>query len=137
MRKSIRWRNIVIGVGLVLVFFASAHLIDDFLVGVPEDFGLNNPQAQVLAGLFHAQWMIFFVLVAQEKKSGYYGTLFWGAFLALAGTVEHLSDLKGPLPYGSGAFSEVLIIGLIAAGIAQAVVSTLALRQTSASFERL
>jgi hypothetical protein len=55
-------RNLVIGVGLVLVFFSAPHLIDDFLCGIPEEFGLTNPQTQVLAGVFHVQLVAFFVL---------------------------------------------------------------------------
>jgi hypothetical protein len=39
--------NTVIGVGLVLVFFSAPHLIDDFLYGIPEEFGLTNQQTQM------------------------------------------------------------------------------------------
>lgn len=129
MKKRFQWGNIVIGVGLVLVFFASAHLVDDFLYGLPDEFGMTDPQAQVLAGLFHAQWIVFFVLAAREKKAGYYGTLFWGGFLTLAGIFKHLPGIRRPGPYMSGAFSEMLILGLVAAGIAQVVVSVIALRE--------
>ena len=73
MNKRYRWSNLVIGVGLVLVLFSAPHLIDDFLYGVPEEFGLTNQQTQVLAGIFHTQLIVFFVLAARERKAGYYG----------------------------------------------------------------
>ncbi|MFN2273047.1 MAG: hypothetical protein ACK2US_19570 [Anaerolineae bacterium] len=136
MNKRYRWSNLVIGVGLVLVLFSAPHLIDDFLYGIPEEFGLTNQQTQVLAGIFHAQLVVFFVLAARERKAGYYGLLFWGVFLALAGILKHLPKIVRPEPYWSGPFSETLIIGMIIVGIALAIVSILALRDSSrAEFE--
>ena len=73
MNKRYRWSNLVIGVGLVLVLFSAPHLIDDFLYGIPEEFGLTDQQPQVLAGIFHVQFIVFFVLAARERKAGYYG----------------------------------------------------------------
>lgn len=132
-----QWRNLVIGVGLVLVFFSSPHLIDDFLYDIPAEFGLTNAQTQVLAGIFHTQLIVFFVLAARERKAGYYGLLFWGVFLALAGILKHLPHILQPEPYWSGAFSGALILGMIASGIALAVVTTLALRHLARSGQSL
>jgi hypothetical protein len=131
MNKRYRWSNLVIGVGLALVLFSAPHLIDDFLYGIPEEFGLTNQQTQVLAGIFHTQLIVFFVLAARERKAGYYGLLFWGVFLALAGILKHLPKIVKPEPYWSGPFSETLIIGMIIVGVALAVVSILALRDSS------
>jgi hypothetical protein len=128
MTKKSKWSNLVISVGLVLVFFSAPHLIDDFLYDIPEEFGLTNQQAQILAGIFHVQLIVFFVLVARERKAGYYGTLFWGVFLALAGILKHLPEILKPEPYWSGVFSEALIIGIIIVGIILAITSILALR---------
>ena len=127
MDRKYRWGNLVIGVGLVLVFFSAPHLIDDFLYGIPEEFGLTDQQTQVLAAIFHVQLIVFFVLVARERKAGYYGMLFWGVFLSLAGILKHLPEILKPEPYWSGPFSEALIIGMMVAGIALAVTSMLAL----------
>jgi hypothetical protein len=133
MDKRYKWSNLVIGVGLALVFFAAPHLIDDFLYNIPEEFGLTNQQTQVLAGIFHVQIVVFFVLAARERKAGYYGLFFWGVFLALAGILKHLPEIIKPEPYWSGTFSETLIVGLIFTGIALAVTSILALRDLSRS----
>ena len=130
MKAKNKWSNLVIAVGLVLVFFSAPHLIDDFLYGIPEEFGLTNQQTQVLAGVFHVQLIVFFVLVARERRAGYYGTLFWGTFLALAGILKHLPEIMKPEPYWSGIFSETLIIGMIIVGIALALISILALRSS-------
>ena len=131
--KKLEWRNFVLAVGLVLVFFSAPHLIDDFLFDIPAEFGLTNPQTQILAGIFHTQLTLIFILVAQDRKAGYYGTLFWGIFLALAGILKHIPKIMQPEPYWSGPFSELLIIGMIIAGIILAVVSLLALRKFKAT----
>jgi ABC-type antimicrobial peptide transport system permease subunit len=131
MDKKYKWSNLVIGVGLVLVLFSAPHLIDDFLYDIPEEFGLTNQQTQVLAGIFHVQLIVFFVLAARKRKTGYYGLVFWGIFLALAGILKHLPEILKPEPYWSGLFSETLIIGMIFAGIVLAITSILAIRDLS------
>ncbi|MGB2954857.1 MAG: hypothetical protein WBB64_02700 [Anaerolineales bacterium] len=131
MDKRYKWSNFVIGVGLVLVLFSAPHLIDDFLFGIPEEFGLTNQQTQILAGIFHVQLIVFFVLAARKRKTGYYGFVFWGIFLALAGILKHLPEIVKPEPYWSGPFSETLIIGMIIAGIVLAITSILAIRDLS------
>jgi hypothetical protein len=124
-----KWGNRVIAAGLVMVLFASPHLIDDFLYGIPEDFGLTNQQTQVLAGLFHIQLIVCFIWVSRKRKIGYYGMLFWGLILSLAGILKHLPAILKPEPYWSGLFSEALIIGLIISSMILAVISILALGQ--------
>ncbi|NOQ40824.1 MAG: hypothetical protein GQ562_10970 [Anaerolineales bacterium] len=133
MDKRYKWSNFVIGVGLALVLFSAPHLIDDFLYGIPEEFGLTNQQTQILAGIFHVQLIVFFVLAARKRKAGYYGFVFWGIFLALAGILKHLPEILKPEPYWSGPFSETLIIGMIFAGIVLAITSILAIRDLSRS----
>ena len=133
MDKGYKWSNLVIGVGLALVLFSAPHLIDDFLYGIPEEFGLTNQQTQILAGIFHVQLIVFFVLAARKRKVGYYGFIFWGIFLALAGILKHLPKILKPEPYWSGPFSETLIIGMIFAGIVLAITSSLAIRDLSRS----
>jgi hypothetical protein len=137
MDKRYKWSNLVIGVGLVLVLFSAPHLIDDFLYGIPEEFGLTNQQTQILAGIFHVQLIVFFVLAARKLKAGYYGLIFWGIFLALAGILKHLPKILKPEPYWSGPFSETLIIGMIISGIVLAITSIIAIRNLSRSkFEK-
>lgn len=131
MRNENRRTNFVIGVGFILAFFAIAHLIDDFLYNIPEEFGLTNQTAQILAGLFTVILILFFVLAARNLKIGYVGMLVIGAFLALAGILKHIPLILKPGPYWSGRFSEILILGLIASGIVQAIASAVAIRNSS------
>ena len=73
MENENRRRNIVVGVGFILSFFAIPHLIDDFLYNIPEEFGLTNQTAQLFAGLFTVILILFLVLAARDLKIGYIG----------------------------------------------------------------
>jgi len=130
MDNENRRRNVVVGVGIILAFFAIPHLIDDFLFNIPEEFGLTNQTAQLLAGLFTVILILFLVLAARDRKVGYVGMLVMGAFLALAGILKHIPLILIPGPYWSGRFSEILIFGLIASGIILAIVSSVAIRNS-------
>ena len=120
--------NLVLINGAILVGVAIPHLIDDFLFGIPEEFGLSNIQAQILAGLFAAMLIVVFSLAARRQRWGYLGTAFLGGFLALAGILKHLPRILQPGPYWSGLFSEILIGVLISSGISLLIISVYALR---------
>jgi hypothetical protein len=122
-----RNRNLVVALGIAMSFFAIPHLIDDFLFGIPAEFGLTNQTAQVLSGVFTIVLILVLVMAGREEKIGYYGT----AFLALAGILKHIPRMLLPGAYWGGWFSEFLIYGLIISGLALLFVSVLALRASS------
>ena len=103
--------------GIILVGVSIPHLIDNFLFGIPDEFGLTNLQAQVLAGVFSALLILIFNLVGRQKRAGIVGAGFLGIFLALAGILKHVPLMLQPGPYWSGLFSETLIIALILSGL--------------------
>jgi hypothetical protein len=103
--------------GVILSFVAIPHLIDDFLFGIPEEFGLTNIQTQILAGIFTAILIVVFLSVARGHRWGFIGTGFLGGFLALAGILKHVTLILQPGPYWCGLFSEFLVWALIASGI--------------------
>jgi hypothetical protein len=102
---------------LALAAFAIPHLIDDFLFGIPAEFGLSNRTAQILAGIFILLFLAIFMELVRGKKRGVVGAMVMGIFLALAGILKHLPLMLAPGPYWSGWFSELLIIGLILSGL--------------------
>ena len=114
--------------GVILASVAIPHLIDDFLFGIPEEFGLTNIQTQILAGVFTTILISVFLFVARGYRWGFIGAGFLGGFLALAGILKHVPLMLQPGPYWSGVFSEVLIWAMIASGISLVVVSVRALR---------
>jgi len=128
MNRSHRLENLVLIVGTIMVGVAIPHLIDDFLFDIPQEFGLTNIQAQVLAGIFAVLLIVVFSLAARGQRWGYIGTAFLGGFLALAGILKHVPLMLQPGPYWSGLFSEALIIVLILSGIALLILSIRALQ---------
>ena len=113
MKKN-KW---VISLYLSLAVFSIPHLIDDFLFDIPEEFGISNMTAQILAGLFILIFMLIFMEIIRGTRGGIYGGMFMGSFLALAGILKHIPLIIKPGPYWSGWFSEGLIIGMIISGI--------------------
>ena len=108
---------------IVLGIFAIPHLIDDFLFNIPAEFGMTNQLAQILSGIFILIFLLIMRALVLEKRAGYYGAIFMGVFLALAGILKHLPLILQPGPYWSGWFSESLILGLILSGIVLAISS--------------
>jgi hypothetical protein len=127
MNRSQRVKNLVLVFGTIMVGAAIPHLIDDFLFGIPEEFGLTDIQAQILAGIFSVLLILIFSLAAQGRRWGFIGTATLGGFLALAGILKHIPLMVKPGPYWSGLFSEILIIILILSGTALLIVSVIAI----------
>jgi hypothetical protein len=115
--RTRRLETLILINGAILVGVAIPHLIDDFLFGVPTAFGLTNIQAQILSGIFSMLLVVIFAFVGRSARSGYLGAGILGAFLALAGLLEHVPLMLQPGPYWSGLFSETLIITLILSGL--------------------
>jgi len=128
MNRTCGLGNLVLINGAIMVGVAIPHLIDDFLFEIPEEFGLSNIQAQILAGFFAAMLIAVFSLAARGQRWGFIGTAFLGGFLALAGILKHMPRILQPGPYWSGLFSEILIGILILSGISLLTISVYALR---------
>ena len=121
--------RVVIAIYLALAFFAVPHLIDDFLFGIPEEFGISVHLAQTLSGIFIILYLGILILLVQERKGGVYAAMGMGSFLALAGILKHIPLIILPGPYWSGWFSEALIIGLILSGLAVLLSGWIVLRK--------
>jgi hypothetical protein len=129
MERARGWGNLVLVNGAILTGVAIPHLIDDFLFDIPEEFGLSNMQAKILAGIFAVMLIVVFSLAARGQRWGFFGTAFLGGFLALAGILKHVPRILDPGPYWSGPFSEILIGTMIVSGSSLLVLSLLALRR--------
>ena len=123
MAKSKRWSNRVVVAAILLAGFGAAHLIDDFLYGVPADFGLSNQFSQVLAVAYFIITSLLLVLAARGSKAGYIGNLVLGLFLLLADMLKHGSEGLFSGPWRNGLFSRSLAFGLMLSAVFLAVVS--------------
>ena len=123
MDLSKRWSNLVVVPAVLLSGFGAAHLIDDFLYGIPADFGLSNQFSQVLAVIYFIITSLLLVLAARGSKAGYIGNLGLGLFLLLADMLKHGSEGLFSGPWRSGLFSRSLAFGVMLTSIGLVVVS--------------
>jgi len=123
-----RASNRVVASGVVMVGFAVPHFVDDFLYGIPDEFGLTNPQAQVMGGVFFAALVLALIMAGRGVRAGYYAACGFGVLLVAAAVLRHLEGILAPEPYWGGLVSEGSILGLIASGLALAAFSVQALR---------
>ena len=125
----------VAGLGVATVAFAVPHFVDDFLYGMPAEFGLTNPQAQVLGGLFFGAMAGILVLAGRGSRAGMCGSIAVGLLLAAAVLLRHVGPILKPGPYWGGVLSELSIIGLGASSLGWAITSFVALRRYGPSGE--
>jgi hypothetical protein len=123
MSLSKKWSNRVVVAAILLAGFGAAHLIDDFLYGIPADFGLSNEFSQVLAVIYFMITSLLLVLAARGNKAGYIGNMVLGLFLLLADMLKHGSEGLFSGPWRSGLFSRSLAFGLMLTSISLVVVS--------------
>jgi uncharacterized membrane protein len=64
-----RWSNRVVAVSSIFAGFGAAHLIDDFLYGVPAEFNLTNPPTQFLALAFFIALTGLIALAARGRRA--------------------------------------------------------------------
>lgn len=133
MRKSAathrRWSNRVVAVSSIFAGFGAAHLIDDFLYGVPAEFNLTNSPTQFLALAFFVALTGLIALAGRGSRTSYQGLITIGLLLALADTLKHIPEIVGSVTYRSGTASVFFALGLIISGLVTAAVAWLALRQ--------
>ena len=123
MRTENKWGNQVVLAAVLLTGFGAAHLIDDFLYGVPADFGLSNPVTQVLALLYFliTSWLL--VLAVRGQKAGYIGNMVLGLFLLTADMLKHGMEGMFWGPWRTGTFSRFLAFGVMGISLWLVVVS--------------
>jgi fucose permease len=129
-------RNWVAGFGAATVTFAVPHFVDDFLYGMPAEFGLSEPEAQVLGGLFFGAIATVLVLAGRGSRAGMAGSVVVGLLLAAAVILKHVGPILRPGPYWGGALSELSILGLGASSLAWAITSLVALLSDRSSGPR-
>ena len=123
-----RRSNRVAAVSSIFAGFGVAHLIDDFLYGVPAEFNLSNPPTQFLALAFFVALTGLIALAARGTRASYQVLITIGLLLALADTLKHIPEIIGSMRYRSGTASIVFSIGLIVSGLATTSVAWFALR---------
>ncbi|HEX2997150.1 MAG TPA: hypothetical protein VHP14_20175 [Anaerolineales bacterium] len=136
MKQSERWSNRVVVAAVLLTGFGATHLIDDFLYGLPADFGLSNELSQAVAVVYFIATGLLLVLASRGSKAGYIGNMGFGLFLLLADSLKHGSEGLFSGSWRSGWFSRSLAFSTLLLSIGLVVISYRAWRLCSGQAKR-
>ncbi|HEX6302641.1 MAG TPA: hypothetical protein VFZ76_00515 [Anaerolineales bacterium] len=128
MNRNYKTNSWVVGTAIVLVGFSIAHVLEDFVYGIPAQFGFETAPAAALLGIAYAMHVVLIVLAARGSKLGVLGNLAAGIAWVLAAAIDHLDEILFVQPYRAGWLSKGFEIGLMLSALALAITSFLAWR---------
>jgi hypothetical protein len=124
------WPAATIIAGLVLLGFAVAHSIEDFVYGVPhERFGIDTSPAIVLLAVALVVQVVLLLWVSRGALLAYVPNAVMGGVWTAAAALDHLGEVVSADLYRAGAFSKILEVGLMLSGLALALVALTALTE--------
>jgi len=118
----------VVGLAAVLIGISVAHVLEDFVYGIPARFGFEVAPASVLVGIAYAGHAVLVTLAARDHILGYIGNLAVGVFWFAAAAYDHLGEVLFAQNYRAGMISKSFEVGLMLSAIALAVGSLVAWR---------
>ncbi|MEW6117482.1 MAG: hypothetical protein AB1553_11335 [Nitrospirota bacterium] len=122
------WGLYVAASAALVVCFSIAHVCEDFVYGVPAQFGFTTASAAALTGTAYAVHVFFIALAARNYAGGYVMNFIAGIFWAAAIVVEHGYDILFASPYRAGFISTFFEIATILSALLLVLTSFLAWR---------
>ena len=130
---STKWRQRVLFLSLLLLFFTIPHTLEDFATGEPAQAGVPAPLlALVVSTIFFLQALGLYWL-GQERRKALFVHLGIGLFWPIASGVAQLPTILTETPYRSGAISIFYVFGMIIVGILLFISSIMALKTGSST----
>jgi hypothetical protein len=123
-----RRQTTVVALAALLIGVSIAHVLEDFVYGIPARFGFEVAPAAALMGLAYAGHTILVALAARDHVLGYLGNLAAGIVWFVAATYDHLGEVLFATGYRAGLISKAFEVGLMLSAIALVVVSFAAWR---------
>jgi hypothetical protein len=125
---SSKWRQRVVFLSLLLLFFTIPHTLEDFATGEPAKAGIPAPLlALVISIIFSLQALGLFWL-GQKWRCGLFVHVGIGLFWPIASGIAQLPTILSETPYRSGAISIFYVGGMIVVGILLCISSIISLR---------
>ena len=111
------WKQRVVFLSLLLLFFTIPHTLEDFAIGEPTAAGVPAPLlALVVSTIFFIQAIGLFWL-GQGHRWGVFAHIGIGLFWPLASGIAQLPTILTETPYRSGAISIIYVAGMIVIGL--------------------
>ena len=125
---SSKWRQSVVFLSLLLLFFTIPHTLEDFATGQPAEAGIPAALlALVISIIFSLQALGLFWL-GQKRRRGLFVQVGIGLFWPIASGVAQLPTIMSVTPYRSGVISIVYVGGMIVVGILLCISSIISWR---------
>ncbi len=129
--RSTLYRRAALAASAVSFLGIIPHSIEDFLVGVPGDFGLSTSSAAWLLGIALTVQIGLLLVATSHHTGALVGVVVYGFGWVLAALVDHPEAVM-PAPFRDGMSSRVWVLLIVAGQATAAVAAALALllRQT-------
>jgi hypothetical protein len=118
-----RWQTWVIALAALLIGISIAHVLEDFVYGIPARFGFEVAPAAALVGLAYAGHVVLVALAARDRTIGYLGNLAAGVVWFVAAAYDHLGEVLFATSYRAGLISKGFEVGLMLSALALAIAS--------------
>jgi hypothetical protein len=105
------------------------HAFEDFVYGVPQEFGLSVMAAGFLVALGYLFQLIGMLLALRGRQDGLVLLFLIGLGWTIGAMLDHLPDIIKSDPYRQGAISKVMELLIIGIGLILMVLSAVAIRQ--------
>jgi len=124
---SSKWRQRVVFLSLLLLFFTIPHTLEDFATGQPGKADIPAPLlALVISIIFSLQALGLFWL-GQKRRRGLFVQVGIGLFWPIASGIAQLPTILSETPYRSGVISIFYVGGMIVVGILLCISSIISL----------
>ncbi|HXC61260.1 MAG TPA: hypothetical protein VNV63_01175 [Nitrospiria bacterium] len=122
----VSWAIIVSAASLLVTL---PHAFEDFVYGVPQQFGLSVMAAGFLVAIGYLLQLIGMLLALHGRQTGLVLLLLIGLGWTVGAMMDHLPEILQAGPYRQGTISKVMELLIIQIGLVLVVLSAAAIRQ--------
>ncbi len=124
---SPEWRQRVVILSLVLLFFTIPHTLEDFATGEPAEAGIPASILSLVISIIFFLQALGLYWLGQERRRGVVVHVGIGLFWPVASGFAQLPTILNETPYRSGAISVFYVAGMILVGILLLIASVITL----------
>lgn len=113
----------LVSVGLASFLVTLPHSFEDFVEGVPQEFGVGVLSGGLILAGGYAVHALGIVLASHERSAGYVINLLAGMGWFFGAVFDHLPDVLSSAPYRAGFPSKLLEVLVMVFGLALILLS--------------